>query len=197
MVLSTPFLQFSAGKFERRSTPTESLLIHARGTCAMQSIPERAQFRGGGRGQLRQGRGAALIRCADPLRLVGAGPGQAGMTAAQGRISHSHITRQRTKPCHIRKEKRVDNPTFFFFSLIFRGMAGKIKILWRKGDGGGGIHPPGGERLAPAYIPQPLTPRTPPRRFFEKKWNHGGVNLWLNHSMRNCTEGGTTDDRTL
>ena len=60
-----PFSAIFCRKFERRSTPTESLLIHARGTCAAQSIPERAQIRGGGRGvQLRKGRGAALIRCA-------------------------------------------------------------------------------------------------------------------------------------
>ena len=59
------FLQIFCRKFERRSTPAESLLIHARGTCAAQSIPERAQFRGGCRGaQLRKGRGTALIRCA-------------------------------------------------------------------------------------------------------------------------------------
>ena len=59
------FLQIFCRKFERRGTPTESLLIHARGTCAARGIPECAQFRGGGRGaQLRKGRGAALIRCA-------------------------------------------------------------------------------------------------------------------------------------
>lgn len=160
MVLSTPFLQFSAGKFERRSTPTESLLIHARGTCAAQSIPERAQFRGGGLGSDAQG----ARRCAGPLRLVSSGPGQAGMTAAQGRISHGHITRQRTKPCHIRKDKRVDNPTLFFFS-IFRGIAGKMKILRRKGDGGDGIHPPGGAPCTCVYTSASDTPNPAPSIF--------------------------------
>lgn len=71
-----------------------------------------------------------------------------------------------------------------------------MKILWQKGDGGGGIHPPGGSAL-PLRIYLSLWHPEPRPVDFLKKWNHGGVNLWLNHSMRNCTEGGTTDDRTL
>ena len=165
MILSTPFLQFSAGKFERRSTPTGSLPIHARGTCAVHSIHERAQIRGEGRGaQLRQGRGAALIRCA--WWAAGRGlPGPGRMAAAAGRISHDHITRQRAKPCHIRKEKRVDNPIFFFFFSIFRGIAGKMKILRRKGDGGGGIHPPGGAPCTCVYTSASDTPNPAPSIF--------------------------------
>ena len=138
-----PFSAIFRKKFERHSTPTESLPIHARGTCAAQSIHERAQFSGGGRGaQLRKGCGAALIRCAWRA-LVQAAPVRAGA----GRISHGHITRQRAKPCRIRKEKRVHNPTLFFFFLNFSWYSWKNENPAAEGGRGRRNPPPGGSAL--------------------------------------------------